>query len=126
MARLENARLTVFRAVARHLSFRKAGEELYLSQPAVSLQIKALEEDLGVQVLDRRGSGVTLTPAGRVLLDHAEQAQKLLLEAEREIAALSGELAGQLALGASTTLHNTFCRECWENFSLSIRVCSSR
>lgn len=94
----------MFRAVARNLSFRKAGEELYLTQPAVSLQIKALEEDLGVQLFDRTGSRVALTSAGRVLLESAERAQELLLGAEREIAALGGDLAGQLALGASTTV----------------------
>lgn len=47
MAQLENFRLKVFRAVAEHLSFRKAAEHLFLTQPAVTLQIKALEEDLG-------------------------------------------------------------------------------
>jgi DNA-binding transcriptional LysR family regulator len=104
MAHLENARLAVFRAVARHLSFRKAADELYLTQPAVSLQIKALEEDLGVQLFDRTGSHVELTAAGRVLLEHAEKSQEMLLGAEHKIAALSGELAGQLALGASTTI----------------------
>ncbi len=98
----------MFRAVARRLSFRKAAEDLYLTQPAVSLQIKALEEDLGVQLFDRTGSRVELTAAGRVLLDHAEKAQDLLLEAVHEIAALSGELAGHLALGASTTIAQYF------------------
>jgi Bacterial regulatory helix-turn-helix protein, lysR family len=56
MASLDNFRLVVFRAVAEQLSFRKAAEELYLIQPAVSLQIKALEEDLGVQLFDRSGA----------------------------------------------------------------------
>jgi DNA-binding transcriptional LysR family regulator len=59
MASLENFRVVVFRAVAEHLSFRKAAEELYLTQPAVSLQIKALEEELGVQVFDRSGAHIT-------------------------------------------------------------------
>jgi DNA-binding transcriptional LysR family regulator len=104
MAQLENARLMVLRAVARQLSFRKAAEELYLTQPAVSLQIKALEEDLGVQLFDRAGSHVALTAAGRVLLHHAEQVHILLQHAEHEIAAMGGEVAGQLGLGASTTI----------------------
>ncbi|WP_348263807.1 LysR substrate-binding domain-containing protein [Telmatobacter sp. DSM 110680] len=104
MAQLENARLMVLRAVARQLSFRKAAEELYLTQPAVSLQIKALEEDLGVQLFDRTGSRVALTAAGRVMLNHAEQVHAMLQQAEHEIAAMSGELAGQLGLGASTTI----------------------
>jgi DNA-binding transcriptional LysR family regulator len=104
MAHLENARLTVFRAVARQLSFRKAAEELYLTQPAVSLQIKALEDDLGAQLFDRSGSRVALTAAGGALLEHAVQCSELLQRAEREIAAIGGELAGQLPLGASTTI----------------------
>lgn len=104
MASLENFRLVVFRAVAEKLSFRKAGEELYLTQPAVSLQIKALEEDLGVSLFHRAGGRIALTPAGKLLLECAEQVNSLLAEAEHGIAALRGEHAGQLALGASTTI----------------------
>ena len=104
MASLENFRLVVFRAVAEKLSFRKAAEGLYLTQPAVSLQIKALEEEVGVQLFDRTGAHITLTPAGRVLLNYSEQIKTLIVEAGHEIAALSGEHAGQLALGASTTI----------------------
>lgn len=119
MANLENFRLVVFRTVAEQLSFRKAAEELYLTQPAVSLQIKALEEDLGTQLFDRSGNQVMLTAAGRVLLDHAGQVHALLAEAEHQIASLSGDHAGALALGASTTivqyvlprLLGEFCRE---------------
>jgi len=119
MASLENFRVVIFRAVAERLSFRKAAEEVYLTQPAVSLQIKALEEDLGVQLFDRSGAHIALTDAGRVLLDYAKRTNSLLLEAEHEIAALSGEHAGQLALGASTTiaqyvlprLLGEFCKE---------------
>ena len=104
MASLENFRLVVFRAVAEQLSFRKAAEELYLTQPAVSLQIKALEEDVGVQLFDRTGAHITLTAAGQVLLSYCEQVKTLLAQTKHEIAALSGEHAGQLALGASTTI----------------------
>lgn len=104
MARLDNFRLVVFRAVAEQSSFRKAAEELYLTQPAVSLQIKALEEDLGVQLFDRSGAQVALTAAGKILLDHARHASEMLVKAEEEIAALSGDHAGSLTLGASTTI----------------------
>jgi LysR family transcriptional regulator, transcriptional activator of the cysJI operon len=104
MASLENFRMVVFRAVAEQLSFRKAAEELYLTQPAVSLQIKALEEDLGVQLFDRTGSRIALTQAGQKLLEYAQQVNTLLVQAEHEIAALCGEHAGHLALGASTTI----------------------
>jgi LysR family transcriptional regulator, transcriptional activator of the cysJI operon len=104
MASLENFRLVVFRAVAEQLSFRRAAEELYLTQPAVSLQVKALEEDLGVQLFDRTGSRVALTAAGKRLLSYARRAAALAAEAEQEVTALGGEHAGTLALGASTTI----------------------
>jgi len=119
MASLENFRIVVFRAVAEQLSFRKAAEELYLTQPAVSLQIKALEEELGVQVFDRAGAQITLTQAGTILLRYARQVNSLFVQVEREIVALTGDHAGQLALGASTTiaqyvlprLLGEFCKE---------------
>ena len=119
MASLENFRLVVFRAVAERLSFRKAAEELYLTQPAVSLQIKALEEDVGVQLFDRTGTHFSLTAAGEILLNYCHQVKTLLAQTEQEIAALGGEHSGELALGASTTiaqyvlprLLGEFCRE---------------
>jgi DNA-binding transcriptional LysR family regulator len=104
MPSLDNFRLVVFRTVAAQRSFRKAAEELYLTQPAVSLQIKALEEDLGLQLFDRTGPHITLTAAGTVLQDYALQTHALLAQAEHDIASLGGEHAGQLALGASTTI----------------------
>ena len=104
MASLDNFRLVVFRAVAEQHSFRKAAEELYLTQPAVSFQIKALQEDIGVQLFDRTGARIALTEAGKVLLGYSRQANALFVQAEHEIAALSGDHAGQLALGASTTI----------------------
>ena len=104
MASLENFRLVVFRSVAEHLSFRKAAEELYLTQPAVSLQIKALEDDLAVKLFDRTGSHVRLTAPGEVLLRHARSLHAQLMAAEAEIAAAVGDRGGHLALGASTTI----------------------
>jgi LysR family transcriptional regulator, transcriptional activator of the cysJI operon len=104
MASLENFRLVVFRTVAEQRSFRKAAEELYLTQPAVSLQIKALEEDLGAKLFDRSGAEVRLTSVGEILLEAAQQARELLAQAEQQIAAQDGEQAGRLTLGASTTI----------------------
>lgn len=104
MASLENFRLVVFRSVAEQLSFRKAAEQLFLTQPAVSLQIKALEEDLGIQLFDRTGKQIALTPAGSLLMRYATQVRELLSEADQKIAALCGDHAGNLALGASTTI----------------------
>src|SRR5450756_1116805 len=113
MASLDNFRLVVFRAVAEQLSFRKAAEGLYLTQPAVSLQIKALEEDIGVQLFDRAGARMALTGAGKILLGYSRQAHTLFVTAEHEIAALSGDHAGKLALGASTTIAQYVLPRCW-------------
>jgi len=104
MNNLENFRLVVFRAVAEHLSFRKAAESLYLTQPAVSSQIKALEEDLGVILFDRSGSGVRMTPAGESLLKYALDSSRLLLEARQTLSHFTGTQSGALSLGASTTI----------------------
>jgi DNA-binding transcriptional LysR family regulator len=101
---LENFRLKVFRAVAEHLSFRKAGEALYLTQPAVTLQVKTLEEELGTKLFERSASGVRLTDAGKVLLECAEELHRSAEAAEARLAALKGETTGSLVLGASTTI----------------------
>jgi LysR family transcriptional regulator, transcriptional activator of the cysJI operon len=104
LAQLANFRLKVFRAVAEQLSFRRAGELLYLSQPAVTLQVKALEEDLGVPLFDRTGPHVALTPAGKILLRYVCQIDQLLGETEQAIAELAGNAAGELRIGVSTTI----------------------
>lgn len=59
MAQLENFRLKVFRAIAEHLNFHKAAEHLFLTQPAVTLQIQALENDLGACLFDRAGGRIS-------------------------------------------------------------------
>ncbi|WP_263366623.1 LysR family transcriptional regulator [Edaphobacter bradus] len=106
---MENFRLKVFRTVAEGLSFRKAAEVLHLSQPAVSQQIRALEEEAGVRLFDRaggegHGTQIALTEAGRVLLKYANRAAQTMAEAQRALAALNHEVAGELRLGASTTV----------------------
>lgn len=104
MAQLENFRLKVFRAVAEHLNFRKAAEHLFLSQPAVTLQIKALEDDLGVRLFDRSANRVTLTPPGTVLLRYADKIAALASAAAQDLGLNEGKFSGDLRLGASTTI----------------------
>ena len=104
MAQLENFRLKVFRAVAEHLNFRKAAERLFLTQPAVTLQIKALEDDLGVRLFDRAAGRVSLTRQGTLLLSYARKIAAIVSEAEQKLAAGEGQLSGELALGVSTTI----------------------
>lgn len=101
---LEYFRLKVFRTVAEQENFRKASELLNITQPAVSQQVHALEEELGATLFDRSGSRVSLTPAGRVLLKYAQRVAAMAAEAETELAATQGEMAGELRIGASTTV----------------------
>ena len=104
VAQLENFRLKVFRAVAEHLSFRKAAEHLFLTQPAVTLQIKALEDDLGVRLFDRSGNRVSLTPQGSILLGYANKIAALVSDMEREVGTQDGQVAGEFSIGVSTTI----------------------
>jgi len=104
MSPLESFRLTVFRVVAERLSFTQAAEVLHITQPSVTSQIKALEEEIGVRLFDRSASGVTLTAAGERLQQYAIEVNRLSLEAMRDIGHLSGELRDRFALGASTTI----------------------
>ena len=104
MAQLENFRLKVFRVVAEHLSFHKAAEYLFLTQPAVTRQIKALENDLGLRLFDRTTSKIVLTRQGSVLLGYAKKLAELVSVAERELVPDDGKPSGELSLGASTTI----------------------
>jgi len=103
-ASMENFRLKVFRVVANHLNFSRAAEELLLTQPAVTQQIKALEDEYGVSLFDRSGGRITLTPAGQVLLPYAEKLRAISEDAYAAVTSASGKLGGQLALGASQTI----------------------
>jgi len=104
MVKLENFRLKVFRAVAQHLNFRKAAEQLFLTQPAVTLQIKALESDLGLRLFDRTGGKIALTQQGSVLLNYANRLASLASDAEQALCSNEDSISGDLALGASTTI----------------------
>ncbi len=101
---LENFRLRVFREVANQASFRRAAEVLYITQPAVTQQIKALEEELGSRLFDRSGGKVRLTGAGELLLRRAAEAESTLSRAIEEIGSLQGEVRGALHVAASTTI----------------------
>src|SRR6266436_1251339 len=104
VAQLENFRLKVLRTVAEHLNFRKAAECLFLTQPAITLQIKALEDDLGIRLFDRAANRVSLTPQGSLLLSYAKKIAALVSQAEQELGGEDGKLSGELSLGASTTI----------------------
>lgn len=101
---MENFRLKVFRTVADEASFRRAAERLHLSQPAVSQQVQALEEELGTTLFDRRQGRVTLTRAGTVLLEYARKGARLAEEAMAALEQSRGQTVGELRIGASMTV----------------------
>lgn len=101
---MESFRLKVFRVAAEELSFTRAAEKLFLTQPAVTMQIKNLEDELRLRLFDRTGQRIALTPAGRVLQEYAARIAGLCGEAETALAGLRGEAVGRLSLAASTTI----------------------
>lgn len=91
--------LRSFIAVAKHGHLTRASESLHLSQPALSAQIKALEEGLGVTLFRRTPTGMSLTPSGRVLLEEAERAMSAVAQFQQTASGLRGVLTGKLTLG---------------------------
>jgi len=96
---VELTQIRSFIAVAKHGHLTRASETLHLSQPALSAQIKALEEALGVTLFRRAPSGMILTPSGRALLARAEHVAEAVLELRHAADALQGSLTGHLTLG---------------------------
>jgi predicted ATPase/DNA-binding transcriptional LysR family regulator len=96
-----DARLRAFAAVVRQRSFSRAAAELYVSQPAVSKHVAALEAELGTQLVVRGRRETTLTPAGELLADYVLRAEALLANAHRALAAGADGGSGTLSLAAS-------------------------
>ncbi|HEY6055604.1 MAG TPA: LysR family transcriptional regulator [Gaiellaceae bacterium] len=95
------ARLRAFAAVARERSFSRAAASLYVSQPAVSKHVAALEAELGVRLVDRGRGEPALTPAGELLADYVLRAEALLTNARRALTAPGALEGGTLAVAAS-------------------------
>jgi DNA-binding transcriptional LysR family regulator len=101
---IENFKLQVFRVVADTLNFSKAAEELHLSQPAVTSQVRSLEEALGIALFDRIGRNATLTPAGTTLLPYVRQIEALTSDAVAALAPFGVQEGFELNIGASHTI----------------------
>ncbi|OGI41558.1 MAG: transcriptional regulator [Candidatus Muproteobacteria bacterium RBG_16_62_13] len=95
--------LSVFEAVARHLNYTRAAEELHLSQPAVSMQIKQLEESLGLALSEQIGKRIHLTEAGTEVLTYARNITQQLNELEGVLNRLKGLSGGRLRISVATT-----------------------
>jgi len=94
----------VFMAVAEKLSFSKAAEDLFISQPAVTKHIKELENKLNTALFDRKGNKIYLTQAGKVAYQHLKQIREQYGEMEFELGRLSDSHRGLLQIGASSTI----------------------
>ncbi|HSN40618.1 MAG TPA: LysR family transcriptional regulator [Burkholderiales bacterium] len=103
MKRVTLRQLRIFDAVARHLNFSRAAEELHLTQPAVSMQIKQIEQAASQPLLEHLGKKIFLTEAGRALLGHAQAVLRELEEAQQSLAALQGVNQGTLDITLIST-----------------------
>jgi DNA-binding transcriptional LysR family regulator len=101
---MADRRLRVFHAVAKHLSFTKAAETLFMTQPAVTFQVRQLEEQFDTRLFDRAQGRIALTPAGVVAFEYAERILALSGELDARLKEMSGQEAGPLLIGASTTI----------------------
>lgn len=104
MGELNLYHLKTFCAVAKHRNYSRAGEELAISQPAVSRQVGALEKSLGMDLFVQRGRQVELTDAGRSLFDYADRIFHLVDRAERTIAEYKDLERGHVFIGAGITI----------------------
>jgi DNA-binding transcriptional LysR family regulator len=101
---MENFKLKVFRVVADTLNFRRAAEELHLTQPAITSQIKSLEESLGIALFDRISRDIKLTPAGKTLLQYVRRIEAVTNEAVAALAPFGGQEGIEISIGASHTI----------------------
>ena len=95
--------LKVFESVARHLNYTRAAQELFLTQPAVSMQVKQLEESLGVALFEQLGKRIHLTEAGREVLGYARTVTQQLDELEGILNHIKGLSGGRLRISVATT-----------------------
>lgn len=105
---MADRRLQVFHTVARLLSFTKAAEVLHMTQPAVTFQVRQLEDQFNTRLFDRTHNRISLTEAGERVFDYAERIIHLYTEMENSVHELTGETRGMLLIGASTTVAEYF------------------
>ena len=101
---MADRRLKIFHTVARLLNFTKAAEELHMTQPAVTFQIRQLEEQFNTRLFDRTHNKVTLTDVGRQVYSYSDRILKLYEDMTRSITEMTGDVSGSVTLGASTTI----------------------
>ncbi len=101
---MADRRLQVFHTVARLLSFTKAAESLHMTQPAVTFQVRQLEEYFNTRLFDRTHNRISLTDAGERVYEYAAQIFELYAKMDNAVRDMTGEISGILIIGASTTI----------------------
>ena len=101
---MADRRLQVFHTVARLLSFTKAAESLHMTQPAVTFQVRQLEEYFNTRLFDRAHNRISLTEAGKRVYEYAEDIFDIYAKMDNAVRDLTGEISGVLIIGASTTI----------------------
>lgn len=101
---MSDRRLQVFYTVARLLSFTKAAEELHMTQPAVTFQVRQLEEQYNTRLFDRTHNRISLTEAGQKVYECGARIFEIYSEMDNAVRELTGDISGVLILGASTTI----------------------
>tara|TARA_Y100001936_G_scaffold253729_1_gene320449 strand:- start:3071 stop:3991 length:921 start_codon:yes stop_codon:yes gene_type:complete len=119
--------LRYFVEIAEARSFTRAADRVRIAQPALGLQIRKLEEELGVEILHRHSRGVEVTEAGKVLLRHANAILKQVEQAGQEVKDLSGPPRGEIVLGITPTASALLaipliraCRDAFPHVSLKL------
>ncbi|HHH43794.1 MAG TPA: LysR family transcriptional regulator [Gammaproteobacteria bacterium] len=101
---MADRRLQVFHTVARLLSFTKAAEALHMTQPAVTFQVRQLEEQFNTRLFDRTHNRISLTEAGKRVYEYAHRIFDLYSEMDNAVREMTGDISGVLMIGASTTI----------------------
>ncbi len=97
--------LRVFEAVVRHMSYTRAAEELHLTQPAVSMQVRQLEEEVGLPLFEKLGRSIALTEAGRELYPYSQGVNRSLRELQDVMESLKGVSCGRLSVAVASTVN---------------------
>jgi len=109
-------RLKVFKKVANKLSFTKAANELFITQPAVTKHIKAIEEEFKTKLFNRKGNRIELTEAGDILLKYAKDIENIYNRIDFDLSALKQKQIGTLRIGSSSTMTQYILPELMANF----------
>lgn len=129
---MSDRRLQVFHTVAGVLNFTRAAELLHMTQPAVTHQIRQLEEEFNARLFDRSNNRISLTAAGEQVMEYADRILKLYAEMQESVKTLTGDRTGLVTLGASTTIAEYMLpgllggfRQCFPEVQIRLRVANT-